>query len=108
MEIHEQAEPQASKPELGQYLYLMNWLERGDRFDFDKDFFVDDEVGSKCPLDTEILVGERNSDVPGNDETACCKLMRKALAVGTLEQSGTETFVDLDSSADDPVGNTVF
>ena len=86
----------------------MNWLERGDRFDFDKVFFVADEVGSKCPLDTEILVGERNSDVLGNDETACCKLMRKALGIGTIEQSGTETFVDLDSSADDPVGNTVF
>ena len=63
-----------------------------------------DEDGSTVQ---EILVGERNSDVPGNDETACCKLMRKALAVGTLEQSGTETFVDLDSSAGDPVGNTV-
>jgi|HubBroStandDraft_4_1064222.scaffolds.fasta_scaffold679484_2 hypothetical protein len=60
MEVDEQAQALAGKPEIGQKLLLVDWSDQLDGFDFDYNLVFDEQIGSESGVDTYILVYHRN------------------------------------------------
>ena len=56
IEVHQQGDTQFGNSQVAQYLRMVNWREPLDRFDFEKDSLLDDDV--------QTMMAEYNSSVP--------------------------------------------
>ena len=94
IEIDQEAQPFVCKPQIGVKLLLVNRSDLSERFDFDDDFVLNDQVRAKSHLKASSFINHRNRLLRGNLEASLLQLARQNGYVNGFEQPWTQTHVD--------------
>lgn len=80
---------------------------RVDRFQFDNDQVLDDQVHPECQWNFEVLVHNVKTYLPSTVQPTKPKFMDEAGFISRFKQARPELFLDLDRGADDQTRNPV-
>ena len=92
-EIDEEAESFVHQPQIGEYLFAVDRIERGDRFHFYDHRIIDDEVGAKAFVEPDPIPCDRNRDLSFHRLAVFAQFMRKQDFVYDFEDAWTESGV---------------
>lgn len=104
MKIEKQADTQTAHTEIGQHLRVVCRHEFGNRFDFDHDLPIDQNVGAEAFVELDALVNDWDSNLPLKADFSSCQLMTQAAFVDGFKHTGTGDPMHLDGKANDLLG----
>ncbi len=107
MEIHEKARLPPAKPQVRQELRFVNGDEPLDRFQFDYQSTIHDEIDSVPTIQPNGFVDDRQRPMPVECQSAYAQFIGEALFIGGFEQPRTKMAMDLDSRSDNLLSQAV-
>ena len=93
---------QPAETEIRTGLRLMQRQDVLDRFDFQEDCVLDDQVGNVGAVELQVLVDDWQWHLAPEGQAVVRQLPAEAALVNRFQQAGTERAVDLDAQVNDP------
>jgi hypothetical protein len=106
-EIHEQTDRKIEKAQIGPNLLCVDWRKPVNRFQFDQQFALDDQVGPKAAVDDFALEMDRHQLLPFDDQASLYERMRERRLLSRFEHSRAQRPVNADPAADHCVGKRI-
>jgi hypothetical protein len=100
-EVDKEAESLIHQPQIGQDLFAVDRIERGDRFDFHNHAIVDDQVSAETFIEPDSIPCDRNTYLPFYGVAVFAQFMRKQDFVCDFEDAGPEPGVQAVGSVND-------
>jgi hypothetical protein len=100
VEIDQQSNRQVQQPQLRQQLFLVHRQQLFDRFQFDGDETLYEQIQVVPGLETDALVDHRRHPVDVERQARVFQLILHAFVVDVLEDARTDDVVDPDRAAD--------
>src|SRR5687767_10804552 len=107
-EVDEKSESFVHQAQIGQNLFAVNWIKRGDRFHFHEQAIVYDQVRAKAFVEPDSIPSDRNRDLSLHDVAMLAQFVRERDFVNDFKYSGPETGVQAVGRVNDVGGNIIF
>jgi hypothetical protein len=107
-EVDEEPKSFVHQPQIGQDLFAVNWIERGDRFHFYEQAIVNNQVRAKAFVEPDSIPSDRNRDLSFHDVAMLAQFVRERDFVNDFKYSGPETGVQAVGRVNDVGGNIIF
>ena len=85
IEVQQIAELKTAEPKITQHLSAMDGQNGFKRFQLDNHATVHQHVNSIAILDSEVIISDRNPDLPVNRHSSLCQFVSKAEVAGTFK-----------------------
>ena len=86
----------STQVEIGQQLVFMDRQDVIDRFDFDKNRFLNNEIGPIAAIETNAFIYPGQHNLPLKSQTRARKLERETILIKTLKKSWSDRLMNLD------------
>jgi hypothetical protein len=90
IEIQKISKLEPAEAQIAQELATMNWQDSLDRFQFDYDPIVHQEIDSVSILNSKVLIPDGTGNLISNLQTLIRELMHKTKLIGAFQQSWTD------------------
>ena len=107
-EVNKEAKSFIHQPQIGQDLFAVDRIERGDRFHFHDHAVVDDQVGAEAFVERDPIPCDRNRDLSLHRVAAFAQFMRERDFVNNFEDAWPEPGVQAVGSVDDHSRDFIF
>jgi hypothetical protein len=106
-EVDQETEAEVEKAAVGQHLLGMNRVQLLDRFQFNHDAFLDDQIGPEAFVERQVFIPNGHGHLSPYSKPALKEFFLQHGFVNTLQQPRSQGHVDFHRSIDDCPGDVV-
>src|SRR5207248_311120 len=103
-EVDQQTKVSSAQSQLGEKLFAMDFSKLFDRFQFNDDFVLNQQVDAKALVEGQFIIMDRNGYLPFHPETDFAEFVSQQYFIDAFEEARSGAAVDFKSSIKDNFG----